>query len=1300
MAPRARTLHRQAQLGFDALSIEGGLISPDWLARVAQLQADDQTGSHYRIPKGLNLRDEIGRYWRIAQALWSDFAAGRESRADSAGLAEHFVIALLAGAFGFISLEKAPPAKLGERLYPIGHRALGGRVPVVIALAGEGLDTPSPRYGDGGRRRTPFGLAQDCLNAAEDALWGIATDGLTLRILRDNASLTRPAWIEADLARIFTEERYADFAALWLLLHETRFGRADVPVEDCPLEAWRKAGREEGTRAREHLRKGVEEALEILGQGFLGHPDNAPLRQALQDGALSRHAYFQELLRLVYRLIFLLTIEERGLLHPSGSDELAKRLYAEGYSLRRLRERAARRSAHDRHADLWQGLKIVFRGLAAGEPRLGLPALGGLFAADQCPQLDAARLQNRDLLDALFRLAWLKEETGLARVNWRDMGPEELGSVYEGLLELTPQIVEGGRRFRFAEGAEAKGNLRKLTGSYYTPDSLVQALLDSALEPVIAERIAAHPEDPARALLDLAVVDPACGSGHFLLGAARRIAVHLARLQAGGTPSAAEYRKALRQVVGHCVFGVDRNPMALELARTALWLEAMTPDAPLTFIDHHLVCGDALIGLMDLAVLKDGIPSEAFKALAGDDAAVAKRLAKKNRDALKSLERTRAKTGQLGFAFIDQGVVKQLQGLDGLPDDTLEAIEAKRAALQRALAEARDPKAHPLALAADLHVAAFLMPKTKETEAAIPTTADLAALLDGQPTRAAVAEAARAAAARLPVLHWRLAFAQVFAKGGFDCVLGNPPWEVQQLDEEEFFASRDPEIAALAGEARKKAIAALETESPRLWAEFQKTAFLYASTNAFVRKGRRYPLTAVGKINTYPLFAETALGLAAPKGRAGMVLPSGIATDDSTSAFFAEISAGQLVSLIDFENREALFPGVHRSYKFCLLTLGTAPAARFSFFLTRPEQAKDARRQFSLSADDIRHLNPNTRTCATFRSERDAELTRKIYARVPVLWAEGREDGNPWGIEFRQGLFNMTSDSGLFHTAARRGELRDPVPLYEAKMIHQFDHRWATYMGAKDEASRDSTDTEKADPKFQVTPRYWVERAEVDQRLADKGWNRQWLMGWRDICRSTDERTVITSVFPRVACNHKIPIIFSKEPPRNLAALLANLLSMTLDYVARQKVGGTSLTFFYIKQFPVLPPSAYADSTRDFIATRVLELTYTAHDMRPWAEDLGFDGPPFAWNRERRAILRAELDAVFAALYGLDLDELRYILDPADVMGPDYPSETFRVLKEREIKEFGEYRTRRLVLEAWDRLEKAGALPAPFEARR
>ncbi|MEY2117169.1 N-6 DNA methylase [Rhodanobacter sp. FW106-PBR-R2A-1-13] len=563
---------RLSALEFDAITIEGGLLPAEWLANIASLKAPQQSVTDYGVPRGLNLRDELGRYWRIAEAHWADFAAARARAEDSQALARRFMVNLFRDVFAASDIQThAEPTLIGEHHYPIAASAREGRLPLIVAAAGQRLDERDRRYGDHNRQRSAFGLLQDYLNAADHALWGVASNGLLLRLARDNASLTRPAWIEADLERIFTEERFADFSLLWLLMHASRFGDADTLPQQCPLEVWREASKQQGTRARDQLRQGVEAALQALGQGFLADATNEPLRQALASGQLSAQSYFQQLLRLVYRLIFLLTVEERGLLHPHEADPYAVQLYADGYSLRRLRERARRRRAWDRHADLWQSLKPVFVGLAHGEPLLALPALGGLFATDQCLHLDPATLGNSALLQAVFKLGWMHSAGSLGRINWRDMGPEELGSVYESLLELVPQISSDGHRFGFASADESRGNARKTSGSYYTPDSLVQELLDSALEPVIRQRLAGA-TDPQAALLSITVCDPACGSGHFLLGAARRLATHLAQLRAQGTPSGDDFRHALRDVIAHCIHGVDRNPMALELARMSLWL--------------------------------------------------------------------------------------------------------------------------------------------------------------------------------------------------------------------------------------------------------------------------------------------------------------------------------------------------------------------------------------------------------------------------------------------------------------------------------------------------------------------------------------------------------------------------------------------------------------------------------------------------------------------------------------------------------------------------------------------------------
>jgi len=1298
--PRALTPHASS-LGLDAITVEGSLIAPAMLAQVAAQPDDDATRSAYRIPKGLALRDEIARSFRIGQALFTDLTASpTPSGAKTTAFAETFLRDVL----GFTDIARPDTSPLGtrtreDRVFAVTLEALGGRVPVVVVPPSDDLDRPSTHLPGDHRRRSAASALQDWLNANDDAVWGLATNGDRLRLLRDNASLTRPAYIEADLKRIFEGEAFADFTALWLLLHAQCFGHPGNPPFDSKLEHWRETGSKEGTAARDRLREGVEAALLALGTGFLADPANADLRTHLRNGTLPLPDFFGQLLRLIYRLIFLLTAEDRDLLHPSGTALGPRRLYADGYSLSRLRDRAVRRSAWDRYHDAWEGLLITFAALARGEPRLGLPALDGLFAPGTIPDLDTLHLSNRALLEAIYRLAWLRDDGALVPVNWRDMETEELGSVYESLLELTPRLADDERAMMFAEGAEQKGNARKTTGSYYTPDALVQTLLDSALDPVL-DRVEAEAEDPAAALLGVTVIDPACGSGHFLLAAGRRIATRLARARSGGVASAEDFRHALRDVARACLHGVDRNPMAVELTKVALWIETVDPGKPLGFLDANIRCGDALLGVFDMAALAKGIPEAAYKPLTGDDKPTAKYYAMRNRTEQKGQSDLFLRGGKLPAAA---PLAQARAAVRALPEESPEQIGEKRRRFEQARA---DRLSYAWGEAADLFIAAFLLPKTGGAPAlgqapTVPTTGDVwRALADKQvhpPLVARASEVSRTARA----FHWPLEFPDVMASGGFDVVLGNPPWEVMQLGEEEYFAQRLPEIAELAGAARKKAIAALETERPEIFTAYQADKRRFEGGNEFARAAGRFDLTAKGKVNTYALFAEHFANLVSPRGRAGVIVPTGIATDATTAPFFAALIDGKrLARLVDFENRAGIFPAIDSRIKFSLLTIGhEIDAAEFAFFLTDATQWAEPERRFTLSPADIARINPNTKTAPVFRARADAEVTAKIYGGVPVLIDEAKgEAGNPWRVEFRQGLFNMTTDSGLFRTAAqlraagfardgtdwRNGTVRY-VRLYEAKMIHQFDHRWATYDGTD---SRDTTEAEKQDPHFEPTPRYWVPEAEVADRLRAKSWTRGWLMGWRDICRSTDERTVIATAFPRAGVGNKIPLIFpgSQFSPRLVAALVGNLSSLALDFAARQKVGGTTLNFFILFQFPVLPPTAYTEADLAFIVPRVLELTYTSHAMAPFAHDLGYDGKPFAWNEDRRAHLRAELDAFYASAYGLTRDELRYILDPEDAMGPGYPSETFRVLKKNEIARHGEYRTARLVLAAWDRM--------------
>lgn len=1386
--------------------LEGGLLPADLLNQLDALQLPGQKPGEYDIPKGLSLRDEIGRYWRIAQAQWASFDAKRqrEDLANPTATAQRWMESLLTQVFGFSDLTEAGHARvISERHFPITHHAFDGAVPLVLCAPGpQALDDRLPRFGQEGRRRSPTGLLQEYLNASDEAHWGLVSDGQRLRILRDNPSMTRPAFVEIDLASLFSEERLPEFRRLWLLLHASRFEPHEQEGKpSCWMEQWREQAEEQGERLLDKLRWGVTKALRSLGDGFLTHPENHALRQRFLDGELDAHVYYQELLRLVYRLLFLLRAEARGLLHPSGSDLLARERYREGYSLELLRQTARKSHRFEpRHHDLWLTLQQTLTGLASGQPLLALPALGGLFDAAQCPNLDAALIDNHSLLNAMHALTWHRSDVrrGLVATDYANMDAEELGSVYEALLELVPAVSQIPWQFRFVgldDGDSTAGNLRKLTGSYYTPDVLVQSLIDTALKPVIRQRLEKHRERPRQALLALRIVDPACGSGHFLLAATRTLAREIARLDAeDNEPTPEQFQHALREVAQHCIFGVDVNPMAVELCRTALWMEALEPGKPLTFLDSHIQTGNALIGVFDPSVLENGIPQEAFDAIEGDNKELLKGLRKRN----KAMADTLAVDLRINAS--------QLAAVEELPEESLADIAEKR---QQWEAAQESQEARWARLLQDLWTAAFFIPKTESHKACIVTNEALMAANRGELDPLIEAEV-RLRAEQNRFFHWRLQFPEVFEREspGFDVVLGNPPWERIKLQEKEFFAVRAPEIAvARNAAARGRMIQALaDSDNPtkhQLHAEFQLARHSAEASSQFVRKGGRFPLTGTGDVNLYALFAELALRLIARGSRAGIIVPTGIATDDSTKAYFDALGTGQrLASLYDFENREGLFQGVHRSYKFSLLTIADqVEVADLMFFATRIEHLHDEDRHFQLSPDDFALINPNTRTCPVFRSKHDAELTRKLYRQAPVLIQES-PDRNSWGISF-QAMFHMSNDSGLFHSLdelhAQGGYLNGNyfhqgdsryLSLYEAKMVHHYDHRFATY-NTDGETIRDTTEPEKADPHFAPLPRYWVNEWEVVLRTADvpqdltkslkkedaekldkalrtwlagllmvrgetdhashllgkqvvkqgntaslfseaeetksglearklaeahplpddqldewlgrfeSGEDRftmvedllpsrcsQYLIAWRRNARSSDERTLIADMLPQVGIGDSLFVMKPTHKGQRMACLYGNLNSLVLDWVARQKLGGVNFSFYYMEQLPVLPPDAYDEEALDYIAPRVLELTCTSHDLTPFARDLGYEGAPFGWDPERRHQLRCELDAYYAHLYGLTRDELRYILDPADVMGADYPSVTFPGLKRKEIAEFGEYRTQQRVLAAWDKLNR------------
>jgi hypothetical protein len=765
------------------------------------------------------------------------------------------------------------------------------------------------------------------------------------------------------------------------------------------------------------------------------------------------------------------------------------------------------------------------------------------------------------------------------------------------------------------------------------------------------------------------------------------------------------------------------------------------------------------------------------------------------------------------------------------------------------------------------------------------TQGHLNAIANGRPLPAEVDGEIERLSDQYQFFHWHLAFPEVFANGGFDCVLGNPPWERVKLQEKEWFAERNPEIAnAPNTAARKHLIESLKKEDPALYRQFLEGSRQAEGESHILRHCGRYPFCGRGDINLYAVFAEVMRNLLNDQGRVGCVLPTGIATDDTTKFFFQDVMEKKsLASLFDFENKGIFFPGVHSSYKFCLFTSGrglrpTSPAVDCVFFAHAIEDLHDTERRFTLRAEDIALLNPNTHTCPIFRSRRDAELTKAIYRRVPVLIREAkgnRLEENPWGIRFST-MFHMSNDSHLFRTREQmeaedwrlegnifRKDSNEYFPLYEAKMIHHFDHRWATYAGLD---IRELTLEEKQESNFSAVSRYWIEAREVYLRTADlppallsalRVCNRQliilglahllfgnwllrssgesadaamkslwpkwleflgeysfagsvapiqlglcgnnpaclkplgpeylpaeprdeikyndrqctawyaadkrlvsiylkfaaryaklsfevsripdeiaalhfaesilrkaspsWYLGWRDICRSTDERTVVGGVFPQSAVGNNLPVWTPSYSPSELLGSL--LSSLACDFIARFKVGGTHLNFFIAEQISVPLPkileiacswSGDSASVRDWLLPRVLELTYTAWDLEPFAQDCGWNGPPFCWNEDRRFLLRCELDAAFFHLYlpaevngnwkpaeGETADDLAWLKanfpTPRDAVA--YIMDTFPIMKRKDEVKWGAYRTKDTILEIYDAMTESIRSGQPYLTR-
>jgi hypothetical protein len=760
-------------VNFPSIRIEGAILSPDLLDQLEDAQG--QRPKDFGLEPSVKVKDEILRVWADAQHYWNAFQHKIESvKPDSPATTEtrNLWMVPLLSLLGYQLEYQARGPEVNGKNYPISHRVVN-RGNTALHIIGyreaAGLDRKPEKAV---LRMSAHAMVQEYLNLS-DELYGLVTNGRVLRLLRNSSRLVKLTYLEFDIDRIFTDGLFADFAVIFRLVHASRLPIAQETAEDSIIERYHQDSLDSGARIRDGLSRAVEEAILGFANGFLADSANDGLRNMVASGDLKPANYYQYLLRLIYRILFLLVIEERDLVYLLTPSATKRDLYYTYYSLQRLRRLSEKRYLADRRQkDLWLALLSCFRLFESDGPghRLGIAPLGGdLFSAQGIGPITNCLLSNNILLDCLRSLGvYDNPETGqVIRVNYAALNVEELGSVYEGLLKYEPafQMSLEKPSFVLTPGGDD-------TQSHYTADDLVQPLLKHSLDHLIAEKL--KDSDPEQALLSLRVADISSGSGHILLAAARRIATELAIVRTGEEqPSPVAFRTAVRDVIRECIYGVDVNPLAVELCKVALWLEAHNPGEPLNFLDHHIKCGNAILGFVRRDELEHGVPDEAFVTMPGDDKEVAASFRKRNKADRTAENQTHLNLGAEVQKHLEE-ILRGWREVSALPERTPNEIETKK---RRYFDFTRNQDAWILNQVASIPIAQFYVPKTSPNVSKLITDAEFRFYLSGQrhPQGQGTATA-WATAVEKRFFHWFLEFPDIVDRGGFDCIVGNPPY--------------------------------------------------------------------------------------------------------------------------------------------------------------------------------------------------------------------------------------------------------------------------------------------------------------------------------------------------------------------------------------------------------------------------------------------------------------------------------------------------------------------------------------------
>ncbi len=1294
--------------------VSGGLLTPGILneAVTGGARGEFAPGSFRRLDGTPvdDLDDALEDGFTQLCALYDELA-DELPMLDRSALRERWVLPLLSALDWRPSYQRQHlrPTTIDDATFSVSHRGWDdpSAPPVHIEPSHDDelrLDArPAPRS------RSPHDELQQYLNLA-DELWGIVTDGRELRLLRDFHHTTTKGFVGVDLEALFTERDFEGWQALYRLAHVSRF----LPTQSgdpssAPLEQLYQRSRAAGITVGKALHPRIREAIEYLANGILRQDPS--VRELVADAQRARD-FYAEVLRVVYRLLFLLFAEQRGMLPGSNS------LYADTYSVTRLRELADRaRDVEPRRTDLYEGLKVTFRLMSQGSEALGITAFNGqLFDETATPTMTAGTIANRDLIRAIRAMTSIVVDGHREHVAFATIGVEELGSVYERLLDYTPRIatapteVEDGATVPTGSLYLERIGDREL-GSYYTPPDLVDLTLERSLDRLLDERLeaAGSRADEEAALLDIRAVDPACGSGGFLIAVIDRIAERLADVRLDGAqPTERQLAEARRDVLQNCIYGVDVDAFAAELCKVALWIHCAVSDLPLNFLDHRIQCGNSLIG-WPMKGLPEEIPLAAYKTKSQTEGTqrtkeICADARARNRAALE---------GQLDLFAKD--VPRPDVKLDY---PALWSEEEKSPADVEKKAQAYDEYRASIpyrawTAAADVWVSSFFW--NEEVGEVAPTSLDYWRALrtaletrDSQMTELNVertfAESIVAGAGELSrsmnAFHWPLRFPEIAERGGFDVVVGNPPWEQFESREKEWFEVRAPHITALTGSRRKEAIAELAVTQPALAREWA----IFSTTNArmsdFAKKSQRFSDSG-GKVNTYLLFTDLNAQLVGPEGISGFLVKSGLGIDEGGTAVFRPlVERGQVRSFIDIVNggrrQHVIFEGVAEVERFAAVCLGgarddthfTASMMNWSIDEAREREPIDVDR------DVLATFSPVTFSLPSFREPSTWQLGKRLQETHSILdFDEPTQDElasgvrarpqNPWDLRYAT-LFNSTTASRKFERREdleaedwrigtdmvfRRGD-QTALPLYEGQLMNRYNHRARTYEGYPTEKKYGRkpgiplTGLEQlANPDYEIEPRYWMLASTAEERLEATIGDRV-LLAFRDVGAVwTNQRSARAALIPRYPATDKLPVLGLRA---ELAFEFLALWNGTVfDFLVRGKMPGSGVKLVWmLSQLPM--PAPGCDSR---LAENARQLSLTSHSVARV-----FDTDPYPWDEEERYRLDVETDALVAHAYGVTEREYGVILD------------TFEVLARKELAEHGRYRFKHDCLSAYRRL--------------